>query len=284
MGQTRRSAKRPPKPVYRANLDAAPRPVAAMATTYASTFTIPLHIHRRGQLLHAITGIMRIETADSVWIVPPASALWVPPELAHETTMRGHVEVRTVYIDAAYCDGLPKQAVLVEVSRLLRELILAALEEPQDYADDSRGGIIARLILTELGRLEQQSVTVPMPRDLRALRVARPLLDDCAIDLDLDGWAEQAGASRRTLARLFRSETGLSFSEWRARLRTVDGIARLSNGASVAEASASVGYASPSAFSAMVRRSLGRPLRELISRPGRQAGTGLDSTTVARIP
>ena len=55
-------------------------------------------------------------------------------------------------------------------------MILAALEEPPDYADDSRGATIAQLILTELGRLRHQSLTVPMPRDPRALRVARPLL------------------------------------------------------------------------------------------------------------
>src|ERR1700742_289798 len=172
-----RTTAEPSPAVYRANLDAAPRPVAAQASTYTSTFTIPRHIHRRGQLLHAITGIMRIETTDSMWIVPPARALWVPPEFAHETTMRGHVEVRTVYIDPAYCGDLPRQPAIVEVSRLLRELILAALEEPPDYDEDSRGGIIARLILTELGRLKQQSLTLPMPRDARALRVARPLVD-----------------------------------------------------------------------------------------------------------
>ncbi len=58
----------------------------------------------------------------------------------------------------------------------------------------------------------------------------------------------------------------MSFVEWRARLRTVDGMARIANGASVPEAAASVGYASPSAFSAMVRRSLSSPLRDLIHR------------------
>lgn len=268
MGQPRKPAKSGPrsKPVYRGDLAATARPVVAQAATRADGYTIPLHRHRRGQLLHAISGIMRIETENSVWIVPPARALWVPPDLAHITSMRGRVEIRTLYIDPAHCGSLPAHAAMVEVSRLLRELILAALEEPPDYADGSRGATIAQLILTELGRLQQQSLTVPMPHDPRALRVARPLLGDCTIDLDLDGWAERAGASRRTLARLFRGETGMSFVEWRARLRTVDGMARIANGASVGEAAASVGYASPSAFSAMVRRSLGKPLRELIRR------------------
>ncbi len=254
-------------PEYRRNMDDSPRQVAAMAKTWALGEHIPLHIHRRGQLLHAVTGIMRVETAQVAWIVPPARALWLPPELPHSVTMRSRLDMRTVYIDAAACAALPKQPLLVEISGLLRELILALLEEPVDYVESGRGGIVARLILTELARLRERRLEVPMPRDERALRVARALLDNSSIDYDLDRWAEQAGASRRTLARIFRSETGLGFAEWRARLRAIDGLARLSDGASVAETAASVGYASPSAFSAMIHRTMGCAPRRLAKPP-----------------
>ena len=250
-------------PVYRQILDDAPRPVAVLAKTCPVGDQIPLHIHRRGQLLHAVSGIMRVETQDAAWILPPARALWLPPQLPHSVTMRSHVEMRTVYIAASQCEALPGLPVLVEISGLLRELILALLEEPPDYAEMSRGGTVARLILTELARLRDRRLHVPMPRDGRALRVARALLDNCSLDHDLDRFAEQAGASRRTLARLFRAETGLGFAEWRARLRAIDGLARLSEGASVAETANAVGYASPSAFSAMIHRTLGSPPRRL---------------------
>ena len=250
-------------PIYRQNLDNAPRPVAVMAKTCADAEHIPLHIHRRGQLLHATSGIMRVETADAAWILPPARAIWLPPQLPHQVTMRSKVEMRTVYVDDGLCADLPAQPVFAEISGLLRELILGLLEEPPDYAENERGGAIARLILTELGRLDARRYDVPMPRDGRALRVARALLDDPSIESDLDRWADEAGASRRTLARLFRHETGFSFAEWRARLRAVEGLARLSDGASVAETAASVGYASASAFSAMIRRTLGNPPRRL---------------------
>ncbi len=254
-------------PIYRRNMDDAPRQVAVMARTLDVGHRIPLHIHRRGQLLHAMSGIMRVETAAAAWIVPPARALWLPPQWPHSVTMRSQVEMRTIYIDEAGCQTLPQQPVLAEISGLLRELILALLQEPVDYDEGNRGGDVARLILTELARLQERRLEVPMPRDPRALRVARALLDNSSIDLGLDRWAEQAGASRRTLARIFRSDTGLGFAEWRARLRAVDGLARLSAGASVAETAASVGYASPSAFSAMIHRTLGYPPRRLAKQP-----------------
>ena len=250
-------------PLYRQNLDDAPRQIAVMAKAYPLGERIPLHIHRRGQLLHALNGIMRVETLDAAWIVPPARALWLPPQLPHSVTMRSNVEMRTVYIDPSQCETLPRQALLVETTGLLRELILALLEEPADYDEGGRAGIVAKLIRTELGRLRERRLDVPMPRDPRVLRVARALLDDSSIDHGLDRWAETAGASRRTLARIFRAETGLGFAEWRARLRAIDGLARLSDGASVAETAGSVGYASPSAFSAMIHRTLGSPPRRL---------------------
>ncbi len=248
---------------YRRNLDDAPRAVAVLPSSRALGDQIPLHHHRRGQLTFAASGIMRVETPEAAWILPPARALWLPPQWPHTVTMRSHVEMRTVYIDEPHCAALPKQPSLTEISGLLRELILALLDEPADYDENGRGGTVARLILTELGRLRDAPLAVPLPRDLRALRVARALLDDSSLGHDLDRWADEAGASRRTLARLFRSETGLGFAEWRARLRAIDGLARLADGALVAETARAVGYASPSAFTAMIHRTLGGPPRRL---------------------
>jgi len=256
-----------------ATYDDAPRPVAAMAKSFADGDHTTTHRHARGQLLHAVSGIMRIETADAAWLVPPARALWMPPSLAHRVTMRSRVEMRTLYIDPHAAETLPPAPTLVEVSGLLRELILAALEEPAAYDESGRGGLVARLILVELARIKDRPLELPMPRDARALRVARDLLDRPALPLDLDQWAERSGASRRTLARLFRHETGLSFAEWRARLRAAEGLARLSAGASVSACATAVGYNSPSAFTAMVRRSLGHAPRRLARSAGNRAPT-----------
>ena len=96
------------RPEYRNNRDDAPRPVAAMAKTYPDGDRIPLHLHKRGQLIHAIHGTMKVETADAAWIVPPALALWMPPAFPHGMAMRGDLAMRTVYIDAAACQSLPR--------------------------------------------------------------------------------------------------------------------------------------------------------------------------------
>ena len=253
-------------PEYRNNRDDAPRPVAAYAKTFPDGDRIPLHLHKRGQLIHALTGTMKVETAQTAWIVPPALALWMPPAYPHGMAMRGELAMRTIYIDPAACAGLPDQPILVEIGGLMRELILAALEEPLAYDESGRGGLIAKLILAELSRMRERSLHLPIPRDARALRVARALLERPDAPGGIDAWAERAGASRRTLARIFRLETGFSFNEWRARLRAIDGLARLSSGEPVGIVAQEVGYTSASAFTAMVRRNFGEAPRRMMQR------------------
>ena len=96
-------------PLYRRNMDDAPRTVAVLASSRPPGDCIPLHVHRRGQLTYAVSGIMRVETPDAAWILPPARALWLPPQWPHTVIMRSHVEMRTVYIDEPHCTALPQQ-------------------------------------------------------------------------------------------------------------------------------------------------------------------------------
>lgn len=79
--------------------------------------------------------------------------------------------------------------------------------------------------------------------------------------ISIDGPTRLAPAGAPS--RLFRSETGLSFAEWQAQLRTLEGLAHVSTGASVAETAAVVRYASASALSAMIHYVLGGPPRQL---------------------
>ena len=89
----------------------------------------------------------------------------------------------------------------------------------------------------------------------------------------LADWARSAGASERTLARLFQRETGMTFGAWRQRLRLLLAIGRLAEGQAVTSVALDLGYESPSAFVAMFRRELGAPPTRYL-RAGRRATPG----------
>ena len=245
-------------PIDPDDIDDSRAPVVALSKEYPHGTRVPPHRHRRAQLLHAITGTLRVTTAAGAWIVPPLRAVWIPPEVEHGFLIAGDTSMRTLYVaPGAPVFADPGRCRVLEVSGLLRELILAVLDGPPVPEAEGRGALLAGLILDELARAPEVPLWLPMPRDRRLAALCRALIDAPASPDTLDGWAERSGASARTLARLFQRETGLSFGAWRQQARLGEALARLAGGDSVAAAARAAGYGSPSAFTAMFRRTLG---------------------------
>ncbi|HEX6956345.1 MAG TPA: helix-turn-helix transcriptional regulator [Ferrovibrio sp.] len=244
--------------------------VAAMPKDFAPGETVRPHRHERAQLLFAVRGVMQVTTPVGTWIVPPQRAVWVPPATEHALRMIGAVAMRTLYIAPAAAAGLPAQCQVIEVSPLLRELILAAMEEPVDYPPGSRGALIAQLLLHEIEGVGALPLHLPMPQEQRLRRVCRLVLERIGADLGLETLAAEAGMSSRSLARLFLRETGMGFQAWRQQARLAEALKRLSEGQPVALVAADLGYASPAAFTAMFRRSFGTTPSRYFAQPLRR--------------
>jgi AraC-like DNA-binding protein len=135
--------------------------------------------------------------------------------------------------------------------------LTALAAEPVLYDENGRGGHLAALVLDEVGRAPETPLILPLPRDPRLRRICDILVESPSTQLDLDAWAERAGASRRTLTRGFRAQTGLSFGEWRERARIARALAMMAEGGGAYEIATAVGYASPYALRVMMRRVLG---------------------------
>ncbi len=237
---------------------AVPRAIAAMAKSFAAGDATRPHSHTRDQLLHAVTGVMRVTTAEGAWIVPPDRALYMPGGIEHAVSMKGRVEMRTLYIDPGAAPGLPQQPVVLEVPDLLRALILELLEEPVLYDETARGGRLAALILDEIASARTLALAIPMPKDRRLKRLCERLIAEPARDETLERLAEGTGASARTLSRLFTRETGLTFSQWRQRVRFTNALEALVRGEPVGAVARASGYASASAFTAAFKKALGQ--------------------------
>jgi AraC-like DNA-binding protein len=244
-------------------------PVAALALDCRDGQRIPRHRHREAQLVAAISGAMTVTTRDGTFVVPPRRAVWVPPLTEHSIRMTGEVAMRTVYVARRLAARLPARCCVVQLSPLLRELVLCACAFPRRYARSGREARIAALIVDEIRGAAEAKLHLPLPRDPRALRVTRALQAEPGDARTLGGHARSAGASARTLARLFRSETGMSFGAWRQQLRLLRALERIAAGEAVTGVALELGYRSPSAFIAMFHRSLGAtPARYFEARPG----------------
>jgi AraC-like DNA-binding protein/mannose-6-phosphate isomerase-like protein (cupin superfamily) len=256
--------------------------VVAMAKDFPSGYLTSRHCHERAQLIHAVTGVMRVTTDAGSWVVPPHRAVWVPAGEMHEIRHCGAVAMRTLYIDRSAAAALPQRCGVVEVLPLLRELILAATEQDPDLPDPSgRHALLEQLILCELAVLPAMPLHLPLPRDKNLAAICTALLAAPECSDTLDDWAARVGASRRSLARHFQAEIGMSFGAWRQQLRLIEALTRLAAGQKVTMVAQDLGYDSPSAFTAMFRRALGRtPSQYFSSEMGERAEESLRAAVV----
>jgi AraC-like DNA-binding protein len=231
--------------------------VRCLAATYYGGFHIKPHRHHWGQLIYAAAGVMRVQAGETLWIVPPARAVWVPAGAEHEIHGLGDFAMRTLYFIGATNADLPGECCAIDVTPLLRELVLEAVERcPIDDTDEPCMRLAA-VAVDRIAEARTLPLQLPLPRDPRALRLAERLLAEPASPAELPELAHAAGASARTIQRLFLAETGLPFSQWRQRLRLLHGATLLGGGMSVTNAALEAGYSGTSAFIAAFRKHFG---------------------------
>lgn len=234
-----------------------PRAVAAMPKDFAADFVIAPHSHERAQLIYATAGSMRVSTGEAMWMVPPQRAVWMPAGIVHGIEMLDQVTMRTLYLRDDVAVGMPAACRVLLVSPLLRELIVRATELPLQYDESGPAGHVVALIVAELHGLQALKLDLPMPNDQRLKVLCKALLAAPGDRRGLEDWARTVNASARTVARLFRRETGFSFAAWRQQARLLEAMGRLGSGQPVTRVALDLGYDSVSAFSAMFRRAAG---------------------------
>ena len=238
-------------------LEALPQPVVAHGRELAQGETLPFHRHRRAQLVYASSGVMTVTTRSAAYVVPPQRAVWMPGGIDHCIEARNTVAMRTLYVEPEAAAELPTEVCVLQVTRLLRELIVTAVAAGPSYEPNSPQSRIMSVILDQIRTQPVASLALPMPTDPRLFRVAQSLITNPGDTRNLGEWARTVGASKRTLGRLFTEQTGMPFQTWRQQRRLLRALELLATGDNVTTIALELGYDNTSAFIAMFRRCLG---------------------------
>jgi AraC-like DNA-binding protein len=230
---------------------------------------LPAHAHAAAQLTFAASGIIQAHTPDGRWLVPPQLAVWIPEGVSHHVEVLTDAELWVVHWQPSAVQvwgpgRLPDRPFALRVTALLRSLLTAI------FAVDIETGkaeLIARLMLHELTETAHAPTFLPLPTTVAARRVAELALDDPRTELNIDVLASRAATSARTISRIFRAETGMTFKAWRQRARIVHAMDRLARGEPIARASATCGFSSTAAFSSAFRQVTAMTPTEFLVRP-----------------
>ncbi|HVL08301.1 MAG TPA: helix-turn-helix transcriptional regulator [Burkholderiaceae bacterium] len=253
-------SRRTPRPVPDLSpYETAPVPVAGIAVDYAAGSRIPPHRHARAQLLYAVRGVLTVMTGTGRWIVPPHRGVWLRAGAEHAVEMRGAVQMRSLFIDPQAVSDLPDEDGVIDISPLLRELIVAATQLPLDYDANSRAGRLMRCLLDELAALPRLPFYLPWPDDARIASVCAMVVDAQDVPVTAEAWARRLAMSPKTFHRHFLAATGVSFGRWRQHARLLHSLEDLAQGLPVLEIAFRHGYENQSAYAAAFKRLFGMP-------------------------
>lgn len=214
-----------------------------------------MHSHPEPMLLWTSTATLSVTTVSREWLVPPGYGLWVPGGTEHAVAALRFGEGSVITFAAGHCPITWTEPTGVLVGPLLHQLI-THLHRIGPH-DPSRLHAEA-LMFDLLTPLPTHAIQVSMPADPRVRTIAEQLIAHPADQRELAAWADHVHAGVRTLSRLFRAQTGLSFAHWRTQVRIRAAVQLLANGESVNATARAVGYRKPSAFISAFRRATGQ--------------------------
>jgi AraC-like DNA-binding protein len=243
-----------------------PHPITPLSHEFAGDHEIPAHLHPEHQLIYATRGVMTVWSNDVTWVVPPQRAVWIPAGTPHRITIHGVVSMRTLYVKT-HLIAFSRTCCVVGVSPLLRELILHACTFLGLRRRVRAEAHLIDMIVDQLARLEISPLQLIHPSDPRAARIAVALSRDPGDRRSLAAVCEAAGASKRTIERIFLLETHMSLGQWRQQARLVHSLRLLAAGSKISHVAFDAGYSTPSAFIAMFRKALGTTPRQYFGTP-----------------
>ncbi|QPF74768.1 helix-turn-helix transcriptional regulator [Roseateles sp. DAIF2] len=241
------------------------RPLRGKARLMENQMDIQPHHHEWGQLVFSISGAVRVSTSAHTYIVPPSRAVWIPRRVVHAVSAIERAHLRTLYLHSRLTDGDAtwSHSRVLEVSPLLRELVLQLPLDPEappaTPAERERERCITHLVVDELGRARSLRLGVALPQDKRLRRLCEAMIAAPARHQALADWAAEVGASERTVSRLFREQLGTGYAQWRTQVLLAHALSMAAKQKPMSHIAAELGYASASAFSAMVTRTVGMP-------------------------
>jgi len=223
-------------------------------------FHVDTHSHPDGQLVYAAAGTLATTTERGTWVAPANRVTWTPPGFEHSHRFYGDTDARPVAIPAGECGGLVARPSVFAVTPLLREALLALTSRSGRTPEADRR--LRAVVIDELVETPEQSLHLPDPHDVRLRAVTDLLRADPGQNTTLAELGRAAGASERTLSRLFHADLGMSFQRWRTILRIHHAVVHLTDGRSVTATATACGWSNPStfieAFTAVVGQTPGR--------------------------
>lgn len=217
----------------------------------------PIEQHPWGQFVYPRAGVIELTVKSNRYAAPPDFGVWLPPGTEHVARADGETSYFVLDIDADLCTRLPQRASILSVGAIAKAIFLdlqkRQVRKPQS-PEDVR---LMEVLIDQLSVSAPIDSFLPMSSDAALRKVLEALCKNPGDSRTLVEWARYVHSTERTLARRCTRDLGMTFLEWRQRLRLSRAFAMLADGLAVQVVAQKLGYGTTSAFIAMFQKTIG---------------------------
>ncbi|GKX60970.1 AraC family transcriptional regulator [Leminorella grimontii] len=248
----KRTLKRAPGSQRSSALESYPGGIAFFRNEEISADTeFVTHAHDWGQIICVKSGVIALDMGGQRILAPSGFAVWIPAGMEHSSYNHTHTRFRSINIHLRFCQRLPLTGRVLNLSPLCNQIIDTCFEREIETIKNRTEWRLCRVLIDELAAAPAEYSYLPGSEDKYLAPILRALEASPGDKRSLAQWAKQVYTTERTLARRCSQELGMSFSEWRQRLRFLYGVSLLDQGKTVQQVALEVGYSSASAFITM---------------------------------
>lgn len=240
------------------SIDKAPSDVFMNFEAFLSNTETRMHSHPWGQVQLISGGILEMEAEDTRFLAPPHLAIWVPAGIRHTSFNRKPLSYCSLNIAQAYTENFPDCTSLIKVTPIVSAIIDDFRQRNINVAESDQDKRLVQVLLDQLATRDTQHHFLPSTDNKYLAKILAAVEENPIDNTSLSIWAERVHTTERTLARHCQAELGMSFTEWRLRVRYLYSMELLRKGHSVKEVALTLGYNQASPFIAMFKKYSGQ--------------------------
>jgi AraC-like DNA-binding protein len=239
------------------SLDSVPDETIFNFDAFVSNTETRSHKHSWGQIQFISGGILEMQVESTRFLVPPHLAIWIPAGVEHKSYNRRPLEYCSMNIADELTSGMPQRTSLITVSAIVSVIVEDFRHRQISVAQTSEDKRLVQVLLDQMSAQCIDSPFLPTTTNKYLAPILTSIEANPSDQSNLKQWAERVHTTERSLARYCQSELGMSFTEWRLRLRYMHSLDLLRAGHSVKDVALTLGYKQASPFISMFKRYAG---------------------------
>ncbi|MDN3611858.1 AraC family transcriptional regulator [Vibrio ostreicida] len=217
-----------------------------------------VHSHPWGQVQLISGGILEMEAQGTRFLAPPHLAIWVPAGVEHTSYNRKPLSYCSLNIAPALTQGFPEGTSLLKITAITAAIIADFRHRKIDVAVSKQDQRLIQVLLDQLAIPDAQPHFLPFTNHKYLAGILTAIEENPLDNTSLGEWSARVHTTERTLARYCQAELGMSFTEWRLRVRYLHALDLLRGGLSVKQVALTLGYRQASPFITMFKKYAGR--------------------------